>query len=265
MRIFAIVALALASTMAAGDARVDALIQMLSGEFNNNEQVWQQGLDGVTPYPREHIAFAKDQDSVVSISVDEGFTATDADWTMTIALNSQGLYGTIAEAEGVATDCVYRWKRHSDGYLGSVQNRKDCATELPDTILVNTGYLVTTRASGRSERVVQFRRVNHYRGWISLKRQHIDPEAGDDDYIFLQGLRVHDEGFIARVLDDGEPTGYAVELARLTYQRTQIPILKIGIIDEVTGKTVSYAWADQGAERIGINLRWIQGGFTLEE
>lgn len=265
MKTLATIVLFLASTAAVADARVNALRDALTGEFNNNEQVWQQGLDEVTPYPREHISISEVDDDAVAIAIDEGFVAGEADWTMTIALNSQGLYGTIANADGEATDCVYRWKRHSDGYLGSVQNRKDCATELPDTMLVNDGYLVTTRASRRTERVVQFRRVNHYRGWISLKRQHIDPEANDDDFIFLQGLRVHDEGYITPVLDDGKPTGYSVELARLTYQRTQIPILKIGVIDEATGKTVSYAWAEQGAERIGINLRWIQGGFTMVE
>ena len=163
------------------------------------------------------------------------------------------------------TDCVINWVRHSDGYLGKIQNRRDCDDALPDSLLVNPGYLVATYEARRSKRTVQARRAKHYRGWISLKRNYIDDTAADDDYIFLQGLRFHDEGFIAQVLDGGEPTGYAVELAKLTYQRTQIPILKLGIIDEKTGKTVSYAWADQGAGRIGINLRWIQAGLTAEE
>ena len=62
------------------------------------------------------------------------------------------------------------------------------------------------------------------------------------------------------IADGGKPVGYAVELVRLTYQNTRTAVLKLGIVDESTGETVSYGWAEPGAERIGINLRWVQAG-----
>ena len=71
-----------------------------------------------------------------------------------------------------------------------------------------------------------------------------------------------DEGFIVSMADGGKPVGYAVELVRLTYQNTRTAVLKLGIVDESTGETVSYSWAEPGAERIGINLRWVQAGMT---
>ena len=106
------------------------------------------------------------------------------------------------------------------------------------------------------------RKVRFFNGWIALKRNHIDEDAADDDWIYLKDLRVHNEGQIIRVLDDGKPTGYAIQLERLTYQNTQVAVLKLGVIDEATGKTLSYSWTNPGAERIGINLRWIQAGLT---
>ena len=47
--------------------------------------------------------------------------------------------------------------------------------------------------------------------------------------------------------------GWACEwtLARVSYQNTRTAVLKLGIVDESTGETVSYSWAEPGAERIG--------------
>jgi len=106
------------------------------------------------------------------------------------------------------------------------------------------------------------RRVTRYAGWAALQRRRIDPDAADDDYVLLRDLALHDEGCIIPITDAGKPTGYAIELARLTYQDTRTAVLKLGVISEATGETLSYSWAEPGAERIGINLRWIQAGMT---
>ena len=76
---------------------------------------------------------------------------------------------------------------------------------------------------------------------------------------------MHDEGFIVSITDGGDATGYALELARHTYRNTGTAVLKLGVIDESSGQTLSYAWSAPLAERIGINLRWVQAGFTLED
>ena len=44
-----------------------------------------------------------------------------------------------------------------------------------------------------------------------------------------------------------------------------MPILKLGIIDETTGKTINYSWTSTDASRIGINVRWFQAGLTAVE
>ena len=53
-----------------------------------------------------------------------------------------------------------------------------------------------------------------------------------------------------------------MSLESLTYQETRVPVLKIGVIDDTTGYTLSYSWADPASRRIGLNVRWFQAGMT---
>ncbi len=106
------------------------------------------------------------------------------------------------------------------------------------------------------------RRVRYYNGWAALGRQRINADAAADDFIFLNDLRLHDEGFIVSITDAGQSTGYAIELSRLTHQNTRTAVLKLGIINEAIGETLAYSWTDPRSERIGLNLRWIQSGLT---
>jgi hypothetical protein len=57
---------------------------------------------------------------------------------------------------------------------------------------------------------------------------------------------------------------FSAELAQLSH-KNGARVLKLGIVETASGKTVAYTWANPEAERIGINLRWIQAGFTLKK
>ena len=122
--------------------------------------------------------------------------------------------------------------------------------------------MVTTYAANVGGAVHRARRVTRYTGWIAFQKRRIDPTAADGDFLLMRDLALHDEGFVVSIADGGNPAGYAVELVRLTYQNTRTAVLKLGIVDESTGETLSYSWAEPGAERIGINLRWVQAGMT---
>ena len=64
--------------------------------------------------------------------------------------------------------------------------------------------------------------------------------------------------------EDGSATPYLLELSQLTYQNTRQPILKLALIDQASGKSVSYTWANTDATMIGMNLGWFQAGLTLK-
>lgn len=254
---FSALSLGLAVVSLPAPADTARLVGLLAGEYNNHEQVWQQGLDGAPQNVRRHWRFRKDGDAGLDLSIGQGQAAPDVPvWTFAFVAKRQGL---VAEASG-ASQCRYAWLSTPAGFEGEALDG-GCAG-LPTRMSVDEAGLQSVWPTGEPERA---RRVRHYRGWVALQRSRLDAEAADDDYLFVREADWHDEGFLLPVLDGGRPTGYAIELARLTYQNTRTAILKMGVIDVATGDTLSYAWAEPGADRIGINLRWIQAGLTRAE
>ncbi len=232
---------------------------LLAGEYNNNEQVWQQGIDGVAPVPRRHWRFrdAGDDGLELAVGIGQAASATGAR-TFAFEENARGVVSKV----GGGPSCAYLWRATEAGYAGRALDGG--CQGLPATLDVDAEWLTATWSTPEGETVERARRVRHYTGWVALRRSRLDPDAAPDDYVFTERARWHDEGFVLPVLDGDRPTGYAVELARLTYQNTGTAVLKLGIVDTETGATLSYAWAAPGADRIGINLRWIQAGLTKQ-
>lgn len=254
LSIFSALPLGLALVSLPAPADTARLVGLLAGEYNNHEQVWQQGLDGAPQNVRRHWRFREDGDAGLDLSIGQGQAAPDVPvWTFAFVAKRQGL---VAEASG-ASQCRYAWLSTPAGFEGEALDG-GCAG-LPTRMSVDEAGLQSVWPTGEPERA---RRVRHYRGWVALQRSRLDAEAADDDYLFVREVNWHDEGFLLPILDGGRPTGYAIELARLTYQNTRTAVLKLGVVDTATGKTLSYAWSTPGADRIGINLRWIQAGLT---
>ena len=244
------------------------LMLLLAGDFNNNEQVWQQGLDGDEAVARTHFSWQRLVDDEMSLAIGPGQSAGGPEWTFEFRLEEDG--SLVSSLSG--HNCAYVWSSQGQGqaFLGVMQENSACPDALPASWKIDQDWLVAGADAGEDvgNRILKARRVTYYKGWIALSRRHFDETAEADDYIYLSGLHSHDEGFITSIVDpenDSKPTGYAVELARLTYQNTRTSVLKLGIIDEATGETLSYAWANPHAARIGINLRWVQCGWTRDD
>lgn len=262
-KVFIAVCLGCASWLAWAD--FDPLLDFLVGEHNNNEQVWRQGLDGVAADVRRHWRFERMAGGRLGLAVADGQAAPNRGWTLTFAEDELGIRSAIASTDGEGMDCRYRWRVVEGGFAGDAEDADGCPDPLPAVWRITSTHLLATYRGEEGERTHRARRAQPYEGWIALQRRHVDPQAAEDDYIFLKDLRLHDEGFVVSIQDGGQPTGYAVELARLTYQNTRTAVLKLGVIDQATGKTLSYSWAEPGTKRIGINLRWIQAGLTKAE
>ena len=257
------VGLGCASQLALAD--FSRLLDLLVGEYNNNEQVWQQGLDGVPAHARRHWRFERMDGRRLGLAVADGQTAPNRGWTLAFAEDALGIRSAVALADGEGMGCRYRWRSAEGGFAGAAEDADGCPDPLPAVWRIGPTHLLATYRGKGGERTHQARRAQPYRGWIALQRRRIDPQAAEDDYIFLKDLRLHDEGFIVSIKDGEQPTGYALELARLTYQSTRTAVLKLGVIKQASGRTLSYSWAEPGAKRIGINLRWIQAGLTKAE
>ncbi len=63
---------------------------------------------------------------------------------------------------------------------------------------------------------------------------------------------------------EGESLAYDVKLARVSFD-DKVPVLKLSIHKSGNDGSILYHWAQTGAERIGINVTWIQVGCTRTE
>ena len=109
----------------------------------------------------------------------------------------------------------------------------------------------------------ELEKTTWYKGWMAVKKHRVEPGADLSEWIFARIERMHNQGQKIPLLDEsGNKTGYTLSLESLTYQETQVPVLKIGVIDDKTGYTLSYSWADPASRRIGLNVRWFQAGMT---
>lgn len=110
------------------------------------------------------------------------------------------------------------------------------------------------------------RKVTYFTGWGGTRIGGKDAPA-DAKWHFTRNLLLHNEGQTVPIIDDdtGEKSGYSIQLAMLTYQNTRDPILKFGLIDDATGKTVTYIWSDRENTKTGMNLRWMQSGIKKKQ
>jgi len=209
---------------------------LLVGEYDNHEQVWPRPPHGGASVARVHWLFTRLDDGRIGVARGHGQTAPRQPAWM---LRFDGDRATVLLADGRELACVYRWKKLSSdtpaapteaafdaGYVGIAQDDEGCPAELPTRWELTRERLVATRGE-----TLRARRVTRYAGWAALQRRRIDPDAADDDYVLLRDLALHDEGCIIPITDAGKPTGYAIELARLTYQDTRTAVLKLGVVD----------------------------------
>ena len=122
------------------------------------------------------------------------------------------------------------------------------------------------------------RKVQYYSGWAGVASSGPAMATADGSWSNAEGewsfdgdldnfsrFVIHNEGEIVPILDkDGEPSGYSVQLAKLTYQNTSIPILTLKLWEDATRRVLTYSWAETESDRVGLNARWVQIGLTRD-
>jgi hypothetical protein len=180
--------------------------------------------------------------------------------------------------------CEVYWRWNADHFVGSMVNDA-CRFVSQRTggkeIIINDDLKLTAEeiwisdvardpegnlVFGNTEGVPhKNRKVRYFTAWAALKRGGKDAAPESRDWLGMRNIVLHNEGDRVPIVDDaGNRLGYSIELARLTYQNTTTPILKLGVIDDATGKTVAYSWSEPNGTRLGINIGWLQTGVTLK-
>jgi len=315
--LFTIAALLMGQVAAADSERMNHFLSWFEGEFDNNEQVWQQTQDGIAEEDRHehihhifkavdvpamsgHTFFVKQYQSGDYEDVYRQrlyrFTWDDQENAVRLAIHSfadDAPYRYADREPGVLADldpattrnmpgCDVFWTFHEDHYVGKMKEnacfyfskRLGKNIYITDTLKLTEDMIWIgdkafdedgNKIFGRDERH-QNRKVRYFKGWAAIRNDRFREDAeGDEEMAFFADLRLHNEGQqLPLITKDGVDSGYVIELSRLTYQNTNVAVLKLGLIEKATGKTFTYSWTNPGAERIGINLRWMQVGLTSE-
>jgi hypothetical protein len=110
------------------------------------------------------------------------------------------------------------------------------------------------------------RRVRPFECWASVLRgaRHGDSGAGNDSWYFTRDIWLHDQGGEATIRTDETPSReIRLKLRRVEWPYgTNRPSLTLYVHEGASERAVSYTWGEYDAERLGINLRWIQVSCT---
>ena len=175
--------------------------------------------------------------------------------------------------------CSLRWAADGQAWSGSVDGQ-DCLVDdrpsvppvyVRDELWLSGDQLTVRSASAPlgqvapSPVVLKLQRAVEYSGWLAINPAGPTARSGDAQrpWHTRKDLRLHDGGQRLEVLwDDGSPSGWSLELARLHYANAAEPILRLDLIDDQSGQVVTYVWAGQDSRQIGMNLGWFQVGLT---
>ena len=234
------------------------------------------GLDASVLAPRQHIIIERLADKG---EADAGrFTATrrvegEADAVLTHAFSVDGeALAVRQEIEGVGCDVL--WRRSGAQFAGEASG-DGCDALFPrpeadgplsvSMTLSETEFWVTAqRGDARSE--ARMRKARPFECWVAVLRgeEHGTTGAGKDDWYFTRGVLLHDQYGEAIVETDEDPArqiSLRLRNVEWTYG-TNRPSLSFYIHEAGNDRAISYAWAEYDAERIGINLRWLQASCT---
>ena len=172
--------------------------------------------------------------------------------------------------------CEVLWQRKANQFLGQTQGHgcPDKSAEGAEHTGINHSFLLTEDALWTSYRAhhkanslvagdpadvpFKHRKARQFECWMTATQR-------DGDSTFRRGLTVHDQGgtiWMKTEEDAPQQVGIKLRNVRWPYGRNR-PSLVLYAHKPDQDKAVSYAWADPSAQRIGINLRWMQASCTL--
>lgn len=168
--------------------------------------------------------------------------------------------------------------RQDAGVLTMAADRARCATlaaalgELAGLLPMNvvaSGSAMQVRSYSDQALAADYRsdakRVRWFGGWAAINGAGPQAKADSRDWHMHRDLRIGSEGGRVDVdFRDGQASGYSLLLETLVVQDGELPLLKLSIVDSA-GQVIAYAWSDPDAQRIGINLGWIQVGLQAHQ
>jgi hypothetical protein len=240
------------------------------GLYSNNEQVWQAAEDKGASKPHWEFVFEPLADGVALHMTNH---AKSAVYKFLIRHSDAG-HAVIESEQGECRADLTHNPKQSPFVMSLDFDPTPCGWPITDApgrqrLQLSETRLLTgaisdskldTRFFGRSKGVAA-RKARRFGGWFVIDESELEGKAAESEAVFVRGLNLHTEGDRNElILPNGESAGIEVELAQLTYQNTGAAILKLALYRKGESRAFTYVWTSTDADRIGINLRWLQVG-----
>jgi hypothetical protein len=190
-------------------------------------------------------------------------------------LDATKLSGLLPEQTRVLPGCDVYWQRQANHFVGYMEPDacSYVSTESGQRILFNDDLLLTEDElwiSDRAEDEAGNKVFGHPAGvpHKNVKARRFEcwmtGMQRDGEWTFRRGLEIYDQG--GRVwlsTDEEDPQQVGIKMRNVRWPSDpNRPSLVLYAYRPGEDRAVSYAWADPTAERIGINLRWMQASCT---
>ena len=112
----------------------------------------------------------------------------------------------------------------------------------------------------------RLRKVRPFTCWAAVLRgaEHGDSGEGTNDWQFRRDLWLHDQGGVAILeTDETPPRTFELLLRQVEWPaRDRRASLTLYVHEAGNPRALSYSWTEADAERVGVNLRWLQASCT---
>ena len=250
-----ILALALMGSMAA-PANAHNFADLLPGTYTNTEQSYFQGEAGEEADPWLGVSIVRNDDGSFRLQRVDAFGEARGP----VHDGSVAMQGELTAL--TLDSCTRLFAADGDEFVLQ-SSEGECGDQGVISRLGPNGMTL----SGRNDRHLDMRRARPVSCWISVRKTDPVPE-GESEWTFDNGLMMHDQG--GRIRAGGGDSGAPVAIARMRNVVWPAPsrnrpslVLYIHTEDD-PDRAVSYSWADPSANRIGINLRWMQASCTVQ-
>ncbi len=239
-----------------GPASAHTLAELLPGIYTNTEQAYFQGEAGEEADDRLSLQMTAQDDGTVRLTTVDSFGESLAE-NQAVSISTRDDLTALEIGE-----CTRLFRVEGEDFV-LAESEGSCDSPATMTRISDHGIALTWPDG----RVTDLRRARPVSCWISVKRDEPDGN-GEESWTFDSGLMMHDQGGHIRAGggDSGAPE-VIVRMRNVVWPEptTNRPSLVIYVHrpDDLV-RAVSYSWANQGAERVGINLRWMQVSCTIQ-
>lgn len=180
--------------------------------------------------------------------------------------------------------CEVYWLRRENQFVGETR-RGGCRVESRQsgrTLLIEDDLLLSAESlwirdraetedgeyvyGNRAGLAHRLRKVRPFTCWAAVLRgaEHGDSGEGTNDWQFRRDLWLHDQGGVAILeTDETPPRTFELLLRQVEWPaRDRRASLTLYVHEAGNPRALSYSWTEADAERVGVNLRWLQASCT---